>query len=209
MSVPHLDRRHVDGKISLLFGPYAGFSPKFLKHGSYFDLPRSVELKNIIPMLDVAVDNLSLEEYLIGQVFETSTQRFGALLDYYPSASESDWRLEEAGQRVQIIKHTKQKQGRLQFGTEIVHSADRSLAALLGASPGASTAVEIMLGVLQRCFPEQLKDGWTAKLKQMIPSYGISLVDDAALCDRVRSETANVLKINYSKNKTGTTSTAN
>ena len=102
---------------------------------------------------------------------------------------------------MQIIKHTKQKEGTLQFGTEIVNSADRSLAALLGASPGASTAVAIMLGVLQRCFPDQLKNGWQSKLKQMIPSYGISLVDDAALCDRVRRETAEVLHINKTEDK--------
>ncbi len=196
MSMPHLDRRHVDGKVALLFGPYAGFSTKFLKHGSYLDLFKSVELKTILPMLDVAKDNLSLEKYLVGALLETATARFTTLREYYPLAQERDWRLEEAGQRVQIIKHTKEKQGVLQFGTEIVASADRSLAALLGASPGASTSVSIMLDVVERCFPNQLKNGWEAKLKQMIPSYGQSLVDDAALCDRVRSETANVLGIN-------------
>ncbi len=203
MSVPHLDRRHVNGRTSLLFGPYAGFSSKFLKHGSYTELFKSVEIENIIPMLDVAKNNLSLEEYLIGQVVESSEARFKALREYYPLAQESDWRLEEAGQRVQIIKREGQRGGVLEFGTEIVTSADRSLAALLGASPGASTAVSIMLDLLQRCFPDQLKSGWKTTLKKIIPSYGISLVDDAALCDRVRAETAEVLNIDYAKLNTG------
>ena len=201
MSVPHLDRRHVDGKVSLLFGPYAGFSSKFLKHGSYTDLFKSVEIKNLLPMLDVAKDNLSLEEYLLGQLLETSTQRFKALLEYFPTARESDWRLEQAGQRVQIIKHTKEKEGTLQFGRVIVLSAVRSLAGLLGGSAGASTSVAIMLGVVQRCFPDQLKNGWKTKIQKIIPSYGISLVDDATLCDRIRSETAEVLKINSTESK--------
>jgi malate dehydrogenase (quinone) len=205
MSVPHLDRRHVDGKVALLFGPYAGWSTKFLKHGSYTDLFKSVEVANIIPMLDVAKDNLPLEKYLIGQVLETSAERFAALREYYPGAHEEDWRLEQAGQRVQIIKHTDQRKGALEFGTEIVTSSDGTIAALLGASPGASTSVSIMLNVLQRCFGQQLTDSWMTKLKLMIPSYGISLVDDAALCDRVRAGTAEVLNIHHSENKTGTT----
>ena len=206
MSVPHLDRRHVDGKVSLLFGPYAGFSSKFLKHGSYLDLFKSIEIADILPMLDVAKDNLSLEEYLVGQLLQTSKQRFDALLAYFPTAKEADWRVEQAGQRVQIIKHTQQKEGTLQFGTEIVNSADQSLAALLGASPGASTSVAIMLGVLQRCFPDRLKNGWETKLRQMIPSYGISLIDDAALCDRVRRETAEILNIHFTEGNSGSTS---
>ncbi len=194
MSVPHLDTRVVEGDTSLLFGPYAGFTPKFLKNGSVTDLFASLRLHNIGPMLAVGLGNFSLLRYLVSEVFASRGKRLEALWDFYPSADPDDWYELTAGQRVQVIKPDSKKVGVLQFGTEVVTSADGSISGLLGASPGASTAAAIMIDVLERCFPERLA-GWSKKLRGMVPSYGTKLSDDADLAHRSMCRTGSVLKL--------------
>lgn len=196
MSVPHLDTRIIKGKKELLFGPYAGFTTKFLKKGSFFDLIKSIRLSNIRPMLSAGFHNIPLTKYLISQVRQSDEDRLNALKEFVPLAEMKDWQLEIAGQRVQVIKKDEEGGGILEFGTEVVSSEDGSLAALLGASPGASTAVAIMLGLLKRCFPGKLRsDAWQQKIKQMIPSFGEKLGENAELCGKVREWTIRVLKL--------------
>jgi malate dehydrogenase (quinone) len=194
MSVPHLDSRIIGGKRALLFGPYAGFSTKFLKNGSLADLFLSVKTDNVAPLLAVGRDNFDLTKYLVGQVLLTPKQRFASLLEYFPNAKFEDWSLAVAGQRVQVIMPDAKKGGVLQFGTEVVSSADGSIVAVLGASPGASVAVAMMLDVIERCFKRELP-GWATQLKAMIPSYGQSIANDAELCRTVRADTSAALHL--------------
>lgn len=179
MSVPHLDARRIDGKEVILFGPFATFSTKFLKNGSLWDLLGATTTDNFMPMVHVGLDNFNLVEYLVGQVMQDDDDRFAELQKYFPNANKADWHLWTAGQRVQIIKKDEDKGGRLQFGTEVVASKDDTLAALLGASPGASTAAPIMLNVLETVFADQVNGAWSGKLKQIIPSYGTHLNGNA------------------------------
>ncbi|WP_085506591.1 malate:quinone oxidoreductase [Thalassobacillus devorans] len=195
MSVPHLDTRFIDGERALLFGPFAGFSPKFLKQGSLMDLVSSVRSDNLITMLAAGVKNASLTKYLIEQVIQSKEQRMEELRKFIPDAKSEDWDLVVAGQRVQVIKDTEAGgKGTLQFGTEVVTSEDGSIAALLGASPGASTAVSVMLEVLERCFPQNIKE-WEPKIKEMIPSYGVLLSENPELLDEVNATTDRTLKL--------------
>jgi malate dehydrogenase (quinone) len=196
MSVPHLDTRIINGEKALLFGPYAGFSTKFLKKGSYMDLFGSIEFDNVIPMVAAGLQNIPLTKYLIGQVTQSREDRITALKRFIPNAHIKDWELKEAGQRVQIIKKNKQKVGVLEFGTEIVHAENGTVAALLGASPGASTCVSIMLELLQKCFKDKMETpAWQTKLKEMIPGFGKSLYDDQDLCREIRAKNHHFLEI--------------
>lgn len=197
MSVPHLDTRIIDGKKAILFGPFAGFTTKFLKNGSFLDLPKSIKLNNLKQMLSVGKNNMDLTRYLVSEVRQTQADRVDALRSFYPNAKDEDWQLAYAGQRVQIIKQDKKTGGgKLEFGTEAIASKDGSLAALLGASPGASTTVNTMIGILERCFPEKMDSPeWRTKMKQMVPSYGDSLIENKPLLKEVRSRTLRTLQL--------------
>lgn len=199
MSVPHLDTRLIDKKESLLFGPFAGFTPKFLKYGSMLDLITSVKPHNLITMLAAGAKNMALTTYLIKQVMLSKEQRMEELRQFIPHAKSEDWTMITAGQRVQIIKDTAAGgRGTLQFGTEVISAADGSIAALLGASPGASTAVSVMLEVIQRCFPDQLSS-WESKLREMIPSYGVALRDNPDLIRDIHVSTSETLGLTDNK----------
>ena len=196
MSVPHLDTRVLDGKRVILFGPFATFSTKFLKEGSYLDLLTSTTTHNIWPMTKVGIREYPLVEYLAGQLMQSDDDRFKALQEYFPNAKKEDWRLWQAGQRVQIIKRDEEQGGVLKLGTEVVTSADNTIAGLLGASPGASTAAPIMLTVLQKVFKDQVATpAWQEKLHQIVPSYGTKLNDSPEAVAKEWAYTANILQL--------------
>lgn len=202
MSVPHLDSRMINGEKELLFGPYAGFSTKFLKNGSYMDLPTSIKFGNIMPMLQVGLHNMSLTKYLIQQVRLSPEEKLEILKEFYPSARMEDWELAIAGQRVQVIKKNEKGSGVLEFGTELVSAADGSIAALLGASPGASTSVSVMLDLLKKCFPKQMGTAaWQAKIREMIPSFGQKLGEKPELIEQVREHSKKILKLGEPENQ--------
>lgn len=194
MSVPHLDRRVVDGKVSLLFGPYATANPKFLKNGSIFDLPGSLRLSNLVPYISVGLTNFSLIRYLVGELLKTKAKKFDALKDFMPTANPEDWELLNAGQRAQVIKRDRVKGGVLQFGTEVITSRDGSISGLLGASPGASTAVHVMIQVLERSFAQTIP-GLAKKLTTLIPSYGSKLSENPKKAAAALAETAERLEL--------------
>ncbi len=204
MSVPHLDARIIDGQPGLLFGPFASITTKFLKGGSVLDLFTSIKSNNLKSMLSVARDNLELTRYLVSEAFRSHKNRVASLQEFYADAKEKDWELASAGLRVQIIKGCDTNGGRLEFGTEIVTAKDGTLASLLGASPGASTSVQAMIEVIERCFKSRVKSAdWQRKLKQMIPSYGESLDENEALLHAVRERTLATLGLEHREGKTG------
>ncbi|MEB5725332.1 malate dehydrogenase (quinone) [Raoultella ornithinolytica] len=197
MSVPHIDTRIIDGKRVVLFGPFATFSTRFLKNGSLWDLLASTNTSNILPMLNVGLDNFDLVKYLISQVMQKDNDRHEALREYYPEANKEDWRLWQAGQRVQIIKRNGKK-GVLRLGTEVVSDDEGTVAALLGASPGASTAAPIMLQLMEKVFKEKVQSAaWQAKLKEIVPSYGLRLDGNPAAIEQVLAWTSEVLQLHY------------
>lgn len=196
MSVPHIDARFIDGKRVVLFGPFATFSTKFLKQGSFFDLLSTTTTSNVMPMTHVGLDNFDLVKYLISQVMLSDDDRFAALKEYYPQARKEDWKLIQAGQRVQIIKKDADKGGVLKLGTEVVVDQQRTISALLGASPGASTAAPITLNVIKKLFPEQFNSPeWQSKIHSIIPSFGQNLNGNVALTQQVWNDTAATLEL--------------
>ncbi|AMG61984.1 malate dehydrogenase (quinone) [Staphylococcus lugdunensis] len=197
MTVPHLDARYIDGQRTLLFGPFANVGPKFLKNGSNLDLFKSIKPHNITTMLAAAVKNLPLLKYSFDQIIMTKEGCMNHLRTFYPEARDEDWELYTAGKRVQVIKDTKEHgKGFIQFGTEVVNSQDHTVIALLGESPGASTSVSVALEVLERNFPEYADD-WKPKVKEMIPSYGESLITDVDLMRKTRRQTSKDLELGY------------
>ncbi len=196
MSVPHLDTRIINGKKELLFGPFAGFSTKFLKKGSYLDLPKSIEFSNILPMISAGINNIPLTKYLVEQVMQSPEDRLNTLKEYFPDAKIEDWELIVAGQRVQVIKKDEEEGGVLEFGTELIASADGTIAGLLGASPGASTSVSIMLKVIKTCFAQFYNsDQFQQKLKTIIPSYNSQELENELYIKNSRRKTAKILEL--------------
>ena len=202
MSVPHLDTRVINGKDWLLFGPFAGWSPKFLKTGKVTDLPLSVKPDNLLSMVGVGLTELSLLKYLIGELLQSFGDRVDTLRQFAPSVQGNDWEIDVAGQRVQVIRRDSKKLGILEFGTTVLAAADGSIAGLLGASPGASTAVPAMIDVLQRCFPDDYA-GWEPKLKEMVPSLGSKLSEEPGLFAEVWEHGTKVLGLQSRADTTG------
>jgi malate dehydrogenase (quinone) len=180
MTAPHLDTRLMDGKRGLMFGPFAGFTPKFLKQGSWLDFARSIRPDNFLTLLSVARSEIPLTAYLVRQVLQSRNSRVEHMRDFVPEAVTADWEQINAGQRVQIMRPTTNKRGILQFGTEIITASDGSIAGLLGASPGASTSTAIMVQILEKCFPSEF-ERWKPRLREAIPSLGIRLDDEPGL----------------------------
>lgn len=182
MAVPHLDTRVLDGKKWLLFGPFAAWTTKFLHGGGkWTDLPLSLKLNNLGTLAQTGMTNIPLVKYLIEQGTQSMSTRLDLLRTYYPEARTEDWKLQDAGIRVQAVKQEDGKAGIVHYGTEVLASSDRSICALLGASPGASVSVSIMLEVIETCLPHLLdQPPGKSSIQQLIPTYGEDLMPDSA-----------------------------
>ena len=192
MSIPHLDLRVIEGKNTLMFGPFAGFTFKFLKYGSFFDLPKTIKINNIGTMIRVFSKNISLLLYLIKQSLQSSKNRMAELKYFYPDALDEDWSLMDAGKRVQIMKGCPKEGAKLEFGTEIIFTKNKTLAALIGASPGASVSAHSMLNVMTTMF--NLANDKT--IKEMVPGYGISLNKNPKILSQIRKKIYSQLGLN-------------
>ncbi len=196
---PHLDLRHLHGQRVLLFGPFATWTTKFLhRAGRITDLPASIHTDNLGTLLRTGLNNLVLVRFLVSQALQSRESRLKALRDFYPEARDADWRLIDAGIRVQALNPA--DAGRLSFGTEVVTAPDGTLAALLGASPGASVSANIALEIIQRCFPEKLRDpdGYE-RMKAMLPTFDLDQSDIAADHTRRSAEIDDLLQLQPSK----------
>jgi malate dehydrogenase (quinone) len=129
----------------------------------------------------------------VKEILKSPKQKMASLREFVPNAEAKDWELYEAGQRAQVIKPSGAT-GSLQFGTEVISSADGSIAGLLGASPGASVAVRVMLDVASKIYPSQFQ-AWQPEIKKLVPSFGVDLNSDAKLASASLSRTAAVLKL--------------
>jgi len=197
MTVPHLDKRYVDGKEVLLFGPFAAFGPKFLKYGSNLDFFKHLKGNNLLTMMAAGIKNVPLMKYSFDQVMMSKEDKMDVLRRFVPSAQSKDWQVIVAGKRVQVIKDMPDSRGVIQFGTEVVNSTDHTLSALLGESPGASTSTSVALEVLEDNFSSEFQEEWREKLKEMIPSFGVNVNDDVELLESIWQQTNKHLKLEY------------
>ena len=184
ISVPHLDRRAVDGREHLMFGPYATFSTRLLKHGRRTDLFGTLRWNNLHVLAAALAQNLGLVRFLVKQLLASDRDKLAQLRRLYPGASSRDWEVIHAGQRAQLVVPDRRRVGRMQlWGTKLTVTGDGSMAGLLGASPGASTAVPIMVDLLQRAFPSEWEQRWRERMHAAVPGLARDHWDTDAVAE--------------------------